>query len=112
MFKRSNTRTTFSDPIRVDSVTYPRGEGEVGLTICPGMTRLAGEEGSWDRNLVIDLADLVGRGAMVACRLLIEAGLPPEEALTRVREARPGAVEAAEQVRYVESLRALAMSRD
>lgn len=62
MVKRSNTRTTFSDPIRVDSMGYPRGEGEIGLTVCPGMKRLAGEEGSWDRDLVIDLADLAGRG--------------------------------------------------
>lgn len=49
---------------------------------------------------------------MVACRLLIEAGLFPDDALARVRETRPGAMETDSQVRYVRSLKALAMSRD
>lgn len=34
-----------------------------------------------------------GRSGMVAMRLLIESGTPPDEALEAVRRARPGAVE-------------------
>jgi ADP-ribosyl-[dinitrogen reductase] hydrolase len=41
-----------------------------------------------------------GRSGTVATRLLAELGLPPAEALTRVRAARPGAVETAAQERW------------
>lgn len=39
----------------------------------------------------------LGRSGMVATRLLVECGVAPDEALARIRAARPGAVETAEQ---------------
>lgn len=38
-----------------------------------------------------------GRSGMIALRLMIEAGEPPDSALTRLRAARPGAVETPQQ---------------
>jgi ADP-ribosyl-[dinitrogen reductase] hydrolase len=46
----------------------------------------------------------LGRTGLVAARLLIEFGDPPEEAIFRVRDARPGAIETREQEGYVRSL--------
>jgi ADP-ribosyl-[dinitrogen reductase] hydrolase len=37
----------------------------------------------------------------LAARLLIDEGLAPEEAIERVRIARPGAIETTEQVAYL-----------
>ena len=50
----------------------------------------------------------IGRAGTVASRLLIELGAAsPEEALRRVRQARPGAVETWEQEQHVLSCRAV-----
>ena len=46
----------------------------------------------------------LGRTGVVACRLLVETGVAPAEALSRVRKARPGAVETHEQARHVLAL--------
>jgi len=46
----------------------------------------------------------LGRTGVVACRLLVEAGMPPTMALEHVRKARPGAVETLVQERYVHRL--------
>jgi ADP-ribosyl-[dinitrogen reductase] hydrolase len=43
----------------------------------------------------------LGRAGTVACRLLVELGLDPTEALQAVRKVRPGAVENERQERYV-----------
>lgn len=43
----------------------------------------------------------LGRAGTVACMLLIELGASPPEALARVRNARPGAVETQVQEHYV-----------
>ena len=42
----------------------------------------------------------LGRSGMVALRLMIEAGENPDTALTRLRAARPGAVETEAQYRW------------
>jgi len=48
----------------------------------------------------------IGRAGTIACRLLIELGAAtPDEALRRVRKARPGAVETWEQEQHVLSCR-------
>ena len=50
----------------------------------------------------------IGRAGTIACRLLIELGAAtPDEALRRVRKARPGAVETWEQEQHVLSCRAV-----
>ncbi|MBK1736201.1 hypothetical protein CKO15_13170, partial [Halorhodospira abdelmalekii] len=46
----------------------------------------------------------LGRTGVIACRLLIETGVDPDDALRRVRQARLGAVETREQLEYVLSL--------
>jgi len=45
-----------------------------------------------------------GRTGLLAARLLVEFGLPPAEAIARVRRARPGAIETAGQEDYIASL--------
>ncbi|WP_430465232.1 protein-tyrosine phosphatase family protein [Tabrizicola sp.] len=45
-----------------------------------------------------------GRSGMIALRLMIEAGEPPEPALTRLRAARPCAVETKAQMRWAMGL--------
>lgn len=44
-----------------------------------------------------------GRSGMVALRLMVERGEPAETALARLRQARPGAVETAEQLAWAEA---------
>lgn len=53
----------------------------------------------------------LGRAGTVAARLLIEFGSAPEEAIARVRAARPGAIETAHQERYLRQLVTLAETR-
>lgn len=52
-------------------------------------------------NVLVHCRGGLGRAGMIACRLLTDAGLDPEDALDRVREARPGAVETTEQEDWV-----------
>jgi len=46
----------------------------------------------------------LGRTGVVAARLLIEFGETPQQAITRVRKVRKGAVENAEQERYLRDM--------
>jgi len=48
----------------------------------------------------------LGRAGTIACRLLVDAGWAPADALAAVRAVRPGAVETQSQATYVVSLRA------
>lgn len=48
----------------------------------------------------------LGRAGMIAARLLVELGLPPQEAITRVRRVRPGAIETAAQRAVVQQTKA------
>ena len=57
------------------------------------------------QSLVVHCRGGIGRTGLVAARLLIELGESPVTALQRVRIARPGAVETAEQEQYVLQLR-------
>jgi len=43
----------------------------------------------------------LGRAGTVAARLLVELGLPADEAIARVRRARPGAIESESQAEHV-----------
>ena len=44
-------RTSETDPLRIDAVTYPAGYGRIGLTFCPGKLQSAGRSGHWARDL-------------------------------------------------------------
>lgn len=46
----------------------------------------------------------LGRAGTIAARLLIELGVPAQEAVSRVRTVRPGAVETPKQLAYVMGL--------
>jgi ADP-ribosyl-[dinitrogen reductase] hydrolase len=51
--------------------------------------------------IVIHCRGGLGRTGLVAARLLIEFGMAPQEAIRRVRAARPGAIQTREQEEYV-----------
>lgn len=45
------------------------------------------------RDIVVHCKGGLGRAGMVAARLLVELGMPPEQAIREVRQARKGAIE-------------------
>ncbi len=47
----------------------------------------------------------LGRAGLTAARLLVELGVPADDAIARVRRARPGAIETAAQEAFVRALR-------
>jgi ADP-ribosyl-[dinitrogen reductase] hydrolase len=59
-------------------------------------------------DIVVHCKGGLGRAGLVACRMLIDCGMAPEQALSAVRSARPGAVETSSQAQYVLSLKPLA----
>ncbi len=56
------------------------------------------------RDIVLHCRAGRGRTGMIAARLLVEAGTPPDAAIRIVRAARPGAIETASQEAYVRRL--------
>jgi ADP-ribosylglycohydrolase/protein-tyrosine phosphatase len=54
----------------------------------------------------------LGRSGMIAARLMVELGMSPSEAISRVRKARPGAIQTSEQERHVIETRTLSASQD
>jgi protein-tyrosine phosphatase len=52
---RKNSR---SHPLRIDAVSYPTGDGEVGLTLCPGKCSTGLYGGTWARDLAADLTEI------------------------------------------------------
>ncbi|WP_041357544.1 ADP-ribosylglycohydrolase family protein [Methylorubrum extorquens] len=53
-------------------------------------------------NVVAHCKGGLGRAGTIAARLLVELGADPKDAIQRVREARPGAIETVEQERHVQ----------
>lgn len=51
--------------------------------------------------IVIHCKGGLGRTGLLAARILIEFGMSPADAIERVRQARPGAIETIEQEHYV-----------
>jgi ADP-ribosyl-[dinitrogen reductase] hydrolase len=58
------------------------------------------------RNVLVHCRGGLGRSGTIAARLLIELGMEPMTAITRVRAARPGAIETSQQEKYALGLRA------
>jgi ADP-ribosyl-[dinitrogen reductase] hydrolase len=65
----------------------------------PGV--LAGMQGG--QRWVVHCRGGLGRAGTVAAYMLVQTGVPPGEAIRRVRAARPGAIETAAQVAWVMS---------
>ena len=56
------------------------------------------------QRLIIHCREGVGRSGLVAARLLIELGTPVDEAISRVRRARPGSLFLYSHEKYCHSL--------
>lgn len=56
------------------------------------------------RKILLHCRGGLGRTGTVAARLLIELGMPADEAIAKVRRARRGAIETPDQERYVRSI--------
>ncbi len=57
------------------------------------------------RKVLLHCRGGLGRTGTIAAQLLVELGVPAEEAIVRVREARPGTIETGEQEAYVRRVR-------
>ena len=53
------------------------------------------------QSIVVHCLGGLGRSGTIAARLLVELGIQPDEAIDRVRRARPGAIETRTQEHYV-----------
>ena len=53
-----------------------------------------------NRSILVHCYAGVGRSGMIALRLLVERGANPEDALTQIRQVRPGAVERTAQYEW------------
>ena len=56
-------------------------------------------------DIVVHCKGGLGRAGMIAARLMVELGVPPDQAITEVRKVRPGAIETAAQERHVRACR-------
>ena len=56
------------------------------------------------RDVLVHCRGGLGRAGMIGARLLIETGMEPTTAISRVRAVRPGAIETREQEKYVLSI--------
>jgi ADP-ribosylglycohydrolase/protein-tyrosine phosphatase len=54
----------------------------------------------------------LGRAGTIVARLLVELGVPPAEAVSQVRKARPGAIQTAEQEHHVHAARRVSPGHD
>ena len=58
----------------------------------------------WGKRVVIHCKGGLGRTGLLAARLLVEFGMPPEDAMRAVRKARIGTIENSQQEEYVRRL--------
>lgn len=56
-------------------------------------------------DLLVHCKGGLGRAGLTAARLLVELGVPAEDAISRARRARPGAIETSAQEAFVRALR-------
>jgi ADP-ribosyl-[dinitrogen reductase] hydrolase len=67
----SNIRTSLSHPLRVDTISVPRGSGQIGMTLCPGRRDHHSIDGEWARDLDLDL-DVIAEWKPDAILTLLE----------------------------------------
>jgi ADP-ribosyl-[dinitrogen reductase] hydrolase len=83
-------------PIR--DVSTPSPAFEAAWVDAGGQLRALVRKGG---NVLIHCKGGLGRAGMIAARLLVELGLPPEHAIAQIRAVRPGAIETRAQVDHV-----------
>jgi len=54
-------RNSTTHPIYVNWISIEGDKGRIGMTLCPGKYQPVAMTGSWDRQLSVDIADLVKR---------------------------------------------------
>jgi ADP-ribosylglycohydrolase/protein-tyrosine phosphatase len=54
----------------------------------------------------------LGRSGMIAARLMVELGMSPSETISRIRKARPGAIQTSQQERHVLDTRKVPAAHD
>lgn len=57
------------------------------------------------KSVLVHCRSGLGRTGLISARLLVELGMPLDQALLKVREARPGTLQALEQVQYLQGFR-------
>lgn len=83
--------------LAIADVSVPVGEAAFGRLIEEIVLRLGG-----GRSAVVHCKGGLGRSGLVAAAALVHLGAAPRAGIAQVRAARPGAIETAEQERYVE----------
>ena len=63
-------------------------------------------------NVLIHCKGGLGRSGTIAALILIELGISNEQAIIQVRQARPGAIDIADQEKYVLRYSPINLSRD
>ena len=67
----SMDKTSYSHPLRIDSIQPVTGTGEIGMSFCPGKTVIgAFSGGNWRRDLQVDLEVISQWGAHTVLTLL------------------------------------------
>jgi len=79
-------------------VSTPAGSFEDDWKVAGAALRAILRDG---RNVLVHCRGGLGRAGMIAARLLVEVGTDPASAISKVRAARPGAIETHEQEKYV-----------
>ena len=74
-----STKTSQSDPLRIDNLAIEGLTGVIGLTFCPGKKQRGAISGDWDRDLAADLEAIRSWGAKALVTLM------ESEELTAVR---------------------------
>jgi ADP-ribosyl-[dinitrogen reductase] hydrolase len=62
-------RTSVTDPLRISAVETPGG-GRIGMTLCPGKQQAGAMNGTWARDLALDLAVIRDWGATAVLTLM------------------------------------------
>lgn len=65
-------RTSSNSPLQIASVTFPSGNGLIGMTLCPGKKDKYSINGPWERDLQTDLTVVQEWGAQALVSLMEE----------------------------------------
>lgn len=77
-------KTSESHPLQINGVVIEQGQGEIGMTFCPGKKQSDALTGAWDRDLKTDMKAIAKYGAKALVSLieeheLIDLSVPSEQ---------------------------------